>query len=251
MTQAGDPTGREDARHRAATTELVEDLVMANRILAHQGVVDGFGHVSVRHPEDPSRFLLSRSMAPALVRAGDILLFDLEGDPLAEDAPRVYLERFIHSEIYRSRPDVQSVVHSHSPAVIPFGVTDVALRPVYHVCGFVGGGVPTFDIHDAAGDTNMLVRNRQLGKALAESLGDSPAALMRGHGSVVVGNSIPQAVYRAVYLEINARVQGDAMRLGEVRFLTEREAELAAEANDGQVLRPWALWKDEVLGQGS
>lgn len=232
-----------------ALSELISDLVAANRILADQGVVDGFGHVSVRHPDRPDRYFLSRSMAPALVTDGDIIEFDLDGTPADGENRSVYLERFIHGEIYKRRSDVQSVVHSHSSSVIPYGVTNVAIRPIYHVCGFIGEGIPNFDIRDVGGETNMLISNRELGAALASCLDRKPGALMRGHGSVIVGGAIPQAVYRAVYLEVNARVQAQAMQLGSVEYLTRREAELAAEANDGQVLRPWRLWKDAVMDE--
>jgi ribulose-5-phosphate 4-epimerase/fuculose-1-phosphate aldolase len=225
---------------------LRDDLVIANHILAKHGVVDGFGHVSVRHEQHPDRFILARNIAPALVTLDDLLEFDLDGNPVAPDGPRVYLERFIHSEIYRRRPDVVAVVHHHSPSVIPFGVTGAALRPIYHMSGFLGAGVPVFDIKCDAGDTDMLIRTPALGVAHACCLGDGAATLMRGHGATVVGGSLQQAVYRAVYMEMNARLQSDAMRLGDVTYLTQAEAQLAAATIDGQVQRPWELWVREV-----
>jgi HCOMODA/2-hydroxy-3-carboxy-muconic semialdehyde decarboxylase len=227
--------------------DLIGELVAANHILYRRGVVDGFGHVSVRHPDQPERFLLARSMAPSLVTDADILTFDLDGAETTGDGRTAYLERFIHSEIYRVRPDVISVVHSHSPSVVPFSVVpSVSLRPIYHMCGFLGLHTPVFEIRDCAGDgTDMLVRDRALGAALARSLGNNAAVLMRGHGSTVVGANLRQAVYRAVYLEMNARLQGDAMRLGPVIFLSEAEAAAAAAANDGQIGRAWQLWRDE------
>jgi ribulose-5-phosphate 4-epimerase/fuculose-1-phosphate aldolase len=225
---------------------LRDDLVIANHILAKHGVVDGFGHVSVRHEQHPDRFILARNIAPALVTLDDLLEFDLDGNPVAPDGPRVYLERFIHSEIYRRRPDVVAVVHHHSPSVIPFGVTGAALRPIYHMSGFLGAGVPVFDIRCDAGDTDMLIRSPALGAAHACCLGDGAATLMRGHGATVVGGSLQQAVYRAVYMEMNARLQSDAMRLGDVTYLTQAEAQLAAATIDGQVQRPWELWVREV-----
>ncbi len=228
---------------------LLEDLVIANRILADQGVVDGFGHVSVRHDKDPNRFLLSRSMAPALVTAADIMEFDLDGNPVDLQGRSPYLERFIHSEILRARPDVQSVVHNHSPGVIPFGVAGAALRPVYHLSGFLGGGVPVFEIRDTAGPaTDMLVRNGALGRALAATLGQHPVVLMRGHGAVVVGAGTRQAVFRAVYTEVNARLQAEAQRLGPVTFLSDEEAAKAAATNDGLIGRPWELWRRKAMG---
>jgi len=224
----------------------IEDLVDANHILYAQRVVDAYGHVSARHETIPGRFRLSRSVAPALVTAGDIMEFDLDGNPIEALDRKPYVERYIHSEIYRRRPDVQAIVHSHSPAVIPFGVTPVPLRPIFHMAGFIGSEVPVFDIREIAGATDLLVSNPTLGAALAIFLKDRPAALMRGHGSVAVGNSLPQAVYRAVYLEVNARLQAAAMLIGSINFLTPEEAVLAAASNDQHVSRPWELWKREL-----
>jgi ribulose-5-phosphate 4-epimerase/fuculose-1-phosphate aldolase len=229
-----------------ADKKTIEDLVAANHILYAQSVLDGYGHVSARHDVNPDRFWLARSMAPGLVTAGDIMEFDLSGEPVDGQGRPTYAERFIHSEIYRRRPDVKAIVHSHSPAVIPFGVTSVPLKPIFHMSGFLGTGVPVFEIREIAGDTDMLVRNPGLGAALALRLGDKSAALMRGHGSVAVGISLPQAVFRAVYLEVNARLQSEAMKLGSINFLTSEEAKLAAAGNDMHVLRPWMLWKHEI-----
>lgn len=224
----------------------VEELVTANRILYAQSVLDGYGHVSARHDTKAHRFWMSRSMAPGLVTPGDIMEFDLDGEPVDARGRGTYAERFIHSEIYRRRPDVNAIVHSHSPAVIPFGVTNVPLRPIFHMSGFLGTGVPVFEIREVAGDTDMLVRNPALGAALALRLDDKPAALMRGHGSVTVGISLPQAVFRAVYLEVNARLQSEAMKLGSINFLTSEEARLASAMSDMHLSRPWTLWKYEV-----
>jgi ribulose-5-phosphate 4-epimerase/fuculose-1-phosphate aldolase len=227
--------------------ELIEDLVIANHILFREGVVDGFGHVSARHDRDPSRFLLARSIAPATVTVDDIMEFDLEGTAVDPKGRRPYLERFIHSEIYRTRPDVLAIVHSHSPAVIPFGVTGTQLRPISHMSGFLGTSTPIFDIRDAGGPaTDMLIRNADLGAALATTLGSASFALMRGHGSVVVATSIKQVVYRAVYAEMNAHLQLEAMRLGKITFLNEAEAANADQANNGNLDRPWALWKQRA-----
>lgn len=223
--------------------ELIHDLVLANRILYDRGVVDGFGHVSVRDPRDPQRFLLARNMAPALVTEGDVMMFALDGTPI-DDERTPYLERFIHGSVYRARPDVGAVVHSHSPAVIPFGIAaGVALRPVFHMASFLRSAIPVFEIRDAAGpDNDMLVRDESLGDALARSLAAHPTVLMRGHGSTTVGRTLPEAVFRAVYAEVNARLQAEAMRLGEVTFLSEREAELSSASNAGQISRAWQLW---------
>jgi HCOMODA/2-hydroxy-3-carboxy-muconic semialdehyde decarboxylase len=230
---------------------VIDDLVLANRILYHLGVVDGFGHVSVRDQRDSERFLLARNMAPALVTADDVMTFALDGSPVGDD--RVpYLERFIHGSIYRARPDVGAVVHSHSASVIPFGVVSgVAMRPVFHMASFLRGAVPVFEIRDAAGDDNdMLVRDEALGDALARSLGDSSVVLMRGHGSTAVGRDVREAVFRAVYTEANARVQADAMRLGAPTFLSEREALRSSESNAGQIARAWDLWSRTVSQPG-
>ena len=236
------------AQGGAPDPRLVEDLVAANRILYDQGVVDGFGHVSMRHDKNPNRYLLARSMAPALVKAEDIMEFDLDSNAIDLRDRRVYLERFIHGEIYKLRPDVQAVVHSHSPSVIPFGVARVKLKPIYHMSAVLGTDVPVFEIRDVAGTgSDLLVRNIALGQALARALGNHTVVLMRGHGSVAVGNSIPQVVFRAIYTEMNARLQADAMRLGEVTFLTPEEAANAGSSNDGPIMRPWELWKRKAM----
>lgn len=227
-----------------AVSSTIRELVDANHILFDQGVVDGFGHVSVRHPALPDRFLLARSMAPGLVAEKDILVFDLHGAPVEKDGPAVYLERFIHSEIYRGRPDVVAVIHSHSPSVVPFSaVTGTKLRPIFHMCGFLGAGTPVFEIRDFAGpSSDLLISDNRLGSALAQSLGSGPAVLMRGHGSTVVGSTLRQAVFRAVYTEVGARLQSEAMKLGPVTYLTEGEATATTNTNNTQIDRAWFLW---------
>jgi ribulose-5-phosphate 4-epimerase/fuculose-1-phosphate aldolase len=232
----------------AADPALVEKLATANRILFDQGVVDGFGHISVRHDKSPDHFLLSCNRAPGLVRPEDILSYDLNGDLAVPSDKRSYLERFIHSEIYRVRPDVVSVVHSHSPSVIPFGVTGQRLRPVFHMSGFLGSGSSLFEIREAGGNTDMLIRDSGLGKALARSLGQHNCVLMRGHGSTTVAPSIELAVYRAIYAEVNAKLQLQAAALGPINFLTEEEAVLAAATTEGQVVRAWDLWRGRLDG---
>jgi len=222
---------------------LIDDLVSANHILFKEGVVDGFGHVSVRDERAPERFLLSRSLAPGRVRARDIMEFGLDGEPLNARGRRPYLERFIHSEIYRARPDVVAVVHNHSPALIPFGITGTALRPVFHMSGFLGSATPIFEIREAGGPaTDMLIRDHKLGAALARALGAAPFALMRGHGSVAVGATLKQVVFRAIYAEVNARLQSEALRLGAINYLNDAEAANAARTNDSVIDRPWELW---------
>ncbi len=231
---------------------VIEDLVIANRILSKEGIVDGFGHVSVRHNANPERFLLAASMAPELVKADDILEYDLEANPINLGGARQYLERFIHSEIYKARPDVQAVVHNHSPAVVPFGVSSVPLRPIYHMAAFIREGIPVFDIREAFGTTQMLVSDRMRGQSLAETLADRPAALMRGHGVTVVGVNLKFAVGRSIYLEINARLQMQAMSLGEdITYLSlgEAQAYLDEAGENLGYERPWALWKLHAMEQ--
>ena len=230
-----------------ANAALIDDLVASNRILYDQGVVDGFGHVSARHDKDPNRYMLARSMAPALVTADDIMEFDLDSTPVDQRGRAVYLERFIHGEIYKLRPDVLAIVHSHSPAILPYANTKVQLRPMNHIAGFLGGGVPVFEIRDVAGPaSNMLITNAKLGHALAVTLGQRPIALMRGHGSVAAAQSVRHVTFRAIYTEVNARIESDALRLGDPMFLNDGEAEAAMKTNDGLVDRPWDLWKRRV-----
>ena len=222
---------------------LIEELVVANRILYDRGVVDGFGHVSMRHPDNPNRYWISRSLAPALVTAGDIVELNLDSTHAVPGAPNSYLERFIHGEIYRARPDVVSVVHSHSAGVIPFGVVPGAtLKAISHMGGFIGEGAPVFEIRDTVAASDMLVKTPELGAALAKSLGKHGMVLMRGHGATMVGMSIRQAVYRAIYAELNARLQSEALKLGAPNYLTREEAAGAALANDNNMDRAWDLW---------
>src|SRR5579862_426135 len=235
----------------AADPRLVADLVTANHILYDQHVVDAFGHVSVRHDKRADCFLLARSMAPALVTAADILEFDLDGNPIAAGGRPVYLERFIHSEIYRARPDVVSVVHSHSHAIIPFGVVrSHKLRAIFHMSAFVGTETPIFEIRECVGDgSDLLIRDRELGAALAKSLGPRSVVLMRGHGVTVTAPTLPEAVYRGVYVDVNARLQLEAIGLGAVNYLTDQEGRAAAAANASQVGRAWDMWKMKVEGK--
>ena len=231
----------------SASAALIDDLVTANHILVHEGVLDGFGHVSVRHDRRDDRFLIARSMAPALVSAQDILECDFEGVPRDPQGRHTYVERFIHSAIYRARPDVTAVIHSHSPAIIPFGVTGARLRPICHMSGFLGSTTPVFEIRNTAGEsTDILIRSQALGVALARTLGQAAVALMRGHGSVAVGVSLRQVVYRAIYTESNARLQSEAMRFGDVNYLTDAEAASTAAMIDEHLERPWEMWKQQV-----
>lgn len=237
---AAAPEGAPDPR-------LIEDLVIANHILAEEGVVDGYGHVSVRHDRRPGRYLLSRDLAPALVTAADILEYDLDSNPIDSRGYSQYRERFIHGEIYRARADVKAIVHNHSAAVIPFSLSRVSLRAVFHMAAFVIEGVPVFDAPRDLGIHRLLVENPQLGEALARTLGDKPAVLIRGHGAAVVGTSLPMAVGRSVYLERSARIQTDAIALGgEITYLDPEAARAMA---DDSYPRAWALWKRKVLAR--
>ncbi|MDB5408248.1 MAG: class aldolase/adducin family protein [Rhodospirillales bacterium] len=231
-----------------ADPALVAELVTGNRILYDQKIVDAFGHLSVRHDKDPTKYLMSRHLAPGLVTPDDLVTFDLDSVPVVDIGKRYYSERFIHGEIYKARPEVVAVVHCHAPQLIPFGATKVPLRPIYHMSGFLGAGVPIFEIRDTGGITDMLVRTPVLGRALAASLGDKPVILMRGHGATMVGNSIKHVVYRAVYAALNAALQMEALRLGEPMFLSEEEAVLAAQRNDNALDRAWNMWQREALG---
>lgn len=223
-----------------------EELALANRILANEGIFDAYGHVSIRDPRNPARFLLARSMPPGTVTAKDILTYDLDAKPVRADAPAGYSERFIHSEIYRARPEVMAIVHCHAPELIPFSVTNVELRPVAHMAAFLGEGVPVFEIRKGAGMTDMLIRNPALGKALAETLADKPAALLRGHGAVVVASNLHIVTGRAYYMNLNARLQYQGLQLsgGSIVYLEPEEARLTA-PQDGYE-RAWAHFKSKL-----
>ncbi|MGH6768960.1 MAG: class II aldolase/adducin family protein [Xanthobacteraceae bacterium] len=232
---------------------VVDDLVAGNRILYHQGVVDGFGHISARDPRDPDRFLLSRARAPGLVTAADIMVFGVaDGEPVKDDGRPIYSERFIHSEIFKARPDVNCVVHTHSPTVVPFSVSTEPLRPIR--AAFFYPEVPVFDTRDTAGWTDLLISNRELGKALAEKLGENSVVLLRGHGNAVVGPSVRVGVYRAVYTEANAKLLLQAKMLGgPINYLAPEEAAIMNSTH--QRHRPghgsdriWELLKSEAMG---
>jgi HCOMODA/2-hydroxy-3-carboxy-muconic semialdehyde decarboxylase len=229
--------------------DIIADLAAAARILAARGVVDGFGHVSMRHPDAPDRYLMSRALAPALVVPGDIVEYDLGSDTVQGDTRKGFLERFIHGEIYRARPDINAVVHSHSPSVIPFGLVDRPMQAMFHNAAFLAKGVPVFDIAADFGDTDMLVCDCTKGVALAKVLGDKDIALMRAHGSVACGPTLQTAVFRAVYTEVSARVQHWALALsggGPLAALNAEEGRLADVPNQTAGLRAWDLWRAEI-----
>ncbi|MGI9570314.1 MAG: class II aldolase/adducin family protein [Desulfobulbia bacterium] len=220
---------------------LIEMLVKVNHILANEGVVDAFGHISHRHPDNPDRYLLSCSRSPELVQEEDIMEFQLDGTPVDARGRKPYLERYIHGAVYARRPDIQSVVHNHAYEVLPYSVTGTPLKPILHTAGRIGENIPVWDIHEHFGDTNLLVTNNEQGNSLADALGDSYVALMRGHGCVVAGINLQEAVLTAVYLVVNARIQQQAMQLGDVTYLTSGEADLNSQLNQPPVAteRAW------------
>jgi HCOMODA/2-hydroxy-3-carboxy-muconic semialdehyde decarboxylase len=229
---------------------LLEDIVIGSRILADFGVVDGFGHVSARHPTNPKHFLMSRSLAPALVTADDIMEFDEDGNAVDARGRQVFLERFIHAEIYKARPDVMSVVHTHAPGVIPFSVSKTPLRALFHNAAFLAAGVPVWDIAREFGATDMLVRDNGIGKSLARTLADKSVVLMRGHGDATVGPDVKIAVFRAYYTDVDARLQSQAIGLGsEITYLSAEEGAKADAINFAIIDRIWNLWKLRVQAE--
>jgi ribulose-5-phosphate 4-epimerase/fuculose-1-phosphate aldolase len=222
---------------------LIEELVTANRILAREGIVDSFGHVSMRHPTRTDRYLLSRARAPERIEAGDIMEFTLEGEAVEARSRKPYLERFIHGALYEARPEVMCVVHNHSPSTIPFGITGTKLKPLMHVCGSIGHKVPLWDSHDKFGDTGLLVESMAMGRDLAKRLGKDRCGLMRGHGAVVVGETIRETIWIAIYLELNAKLQMQAMAMGKIKFLTSGEVAKVIERHGPfSFNRAWENW---------
>jgi HCOMODA/2-hydroxy-3-carboxy-muconic semialdehyde decarboxylase len=223
--------------------KLKEELVTANRILAREGIVDSFGHVSARHPDNPQHYLLSRARAPDCIEEDDITEFTLEGDTVGKSPGAPYLERFIHGAIYEGRPDVQAVVHNHSPSVIPFGVTAQRLKPLLHMCANIGHDVPVWDSHDKFGDTALLVENMEMGRDLARAMGERRTILMRGHGATVLASSVRYAVFISNYLEVNAKLQMQAMAMGDIKFLTPGEVDAIISRTGAYTLnRAWENW---------
>jgi ribulose-5-phosphate 4-epimerase/fuculose-1-phosphate aldolase len=227
--------------------ELINELVSANHILANEGVVDGFGHVSVRDPENPQRFILSRARPPERIMREDIMTFEFDGTAVDPSVGKPYLERFIHGSIYAARPDVHAVVHSHSRSVVPFSVSSARIRPICHSCATIGHNIPVWDAQKCFGDSNLLIGSQAMGDDFASVLGENTSALMRGHGSTVVGESLRAVVYTAIYLEVNAKLQMDAMKLGEVTYLTQGEVDVISQrlrdAKRGEGYdRGWEYW---------
>ncbi len=222
---------------------LIDDLVAASRILAQHGVLDAWGHVSIRHPANPDRYLLSRARAPALVSADDIMEFDLESNPVDQRGRRVFLERFIHGSTYRARPDVNAVVHSHSPTIIPFSVTGEPLRPLSHIAAFIPDDVPVWEIRDVGITQGLLVTNNTQGEALAKTLGNRPLALMRGHGNIVVAPDVKRVVHRALYTEVNAQQLVTALSFRRpITFIAPDERQDPKRIDDA-----WDVWKSQAM----
>jgi ribulose-5-phosphate 4-epimerase/fuculose-1-phosphate aldolase len=237
---------------------LLDDLVVANRILANENILDGLGHVSVRSLTNPNHFFQSRDLAPGLVTAADILEYDLDGNPVNPKGPASVRERFIHGAIYKARPDVKSVVHSHMPSVLPFTDVTTPLRPMYHMAAFLVPGVPVYEIRNVQGHVGMLVDDNASGEALAKTLGDKTVALLRGHGAAIVGLSIPDAVSNAIFLDVNARVQSQAVALGgNIHYLTQadlapptpNQQPSALPGSQGYYPRSWPIWKAKAMGE--
>jgi ribulose-5-phosphate 4-epimerase/fuculose-1-phosphate aldolase len=227
----------------SALTQALDELVTANRILAREGVVDSFGHVSIRHPDRPDRYILSRARAPECIDVEDLMEFSPDGSPVDKSDRQPYAERYIHAAVYEARPDVHAVVHHHSPAVIPFSVTGTPLSPVMHMCAGIGASVPTWDSRAGFGDTNLLVTNMDMGRDLAAALGRRPAILMRGHGAVVAGNTLREVVFNSIYLQLNADLQMKAAALGEVTFLSDGEIAAVLRTRGSFTFeRAWELW---------
>ena len=220
-------------------------------LVAHEGIVDAMGHVSARHPDNPKQYLLARARSPEVVEAGDIMAFHLDGTPVEDRGQPMYIERHIHGAIFEARPEVMAVVHNHCPEVLPFAITRTPMRPAVHFARRLGPSVPVWDIQDHFGDTDLLVTTMEQGRDLASVLRANKAALMRGHGNTVVGGSVREAVFRAVFTELAARLASQAVMLagagGKVTYLTPGEAKLAMEANVAAIGRPWEHWKREVL----
>ncbi len=230
-----------------APAAAVEDLVTANRILNDRGVLDAYGHISIRHPTNSNRYLMARAMAPGLVTADDIMEFDLDSNPVDRRGRAMFIERFIHGEIYKARPDVNSVIHTHSSGVIPFSITQTPLRPVFHNASFLHVGVPVWESRQSFGDTKMLVNDGKLGQSLAAALSDKPVALMRGHGDVVVGPNVRVATARAVFTDENARMQAVTLSLGgPVNYVSPGEGALR-DKDPSDPTRSWELWKANAM----
>ena len=235
----------------SSLVNVLQEIVIANRILAREDVVDAFGHVSVRHPENKDRYLMSRSRSPELVSTQDIMEFSLTGETIGPDTRKPYAERHIHGAIFEKRQDVNAVVHNHSHAVIPFSVTDTPLRPLMHVTGVIGEHVPVWDIEEKFGSTSLLVTNMQQGRDLANKMGSAAVILMRGHGCAIAATNIRAAVLTAIYTQVNAKLQLQAMPLGDVKYLSAEEISLTPETLVGALAmeRAWEYFERRAISK--
>ena len=222
----------------------LSNIVVANHILANEEVVDAFGHISFRHPEDPEKYLLSRARAPELIEADDIVTYRLDGEAINAGDRRPYSERMIHGAIYEQRPDVNVVIHNHSYEVIPFASTGTPLRPVTHTCAPIGGNIPVWDMRDKFGENNHLVVTMEQGHDLAAALGEGTIALMKRHGCVVTGATVEETVMKAIYLQVNAKLQLQAMQIGEPDYLTNIEIQECTAMQQAPISldRAWEAW---------
>ena len=248
-THVGAQTVQEQIAQDPKVKAAVEELVIANHILYDQNAVDGYGHISVRNPNNPNTFFLARSVAPSVVQVEDIMEFDMNGKALHGDTRVAYGERFIHSGILKNRPDINSVIHGHAAPILPYGLTGTTLKPVYHMSSFLGEGAPIFEIRNFAKpnpDTDMFVSSVDLGNALSQTMGLQYFVLMRGHGYAAGADSIKKAVFRAVYAIQNASIQSEAMKMGQVQYLTPGEASISQETIEKTIGRPWQLWSERV-----
>jgi ribulose-5-phosphate 4-epimerase/fuculose-1-phosphate aldolase len=229
---------------KKSVDSVLRDLVMANRILAREGIIDDFGHVSVRHPEDPGRYFLSRSRSPEIVTMDDIVEFTLDGEPVRPEKRNLYKERALHGTIYMARPDVQAVAHHHARSILPFTITDLRLRPVFHMASVIGAEVPKWDSQAEFGDTNMLVDDLPKGHSLARALGSGTTAILRGHGSVCAAHSLAAVCFTSIYLAENAKVLLETLPHGEPTYLTPGEVEQTAQMllSDLPMERAWAYY---------
>jgi len=222
--------------------EEFDKLIASNRILAREEVVDAFGHVSLRHPDNPHRYVMSRSRSPELVEFDDLMEFELDGEAVDLQGRTPYGERMIHGAVFENRPEIMAVVHNHSYEVLPFGITGMPMRPVIHVASVIGQNIPVWDIQDKFGDTDMLVRTMEQGRDLAATLKNNNCLLMRGHGAVIAGRSLEEAVMTSIYLQVNARVLSEALKMGTPKGLTPGEIEQSS-AVQGSPLAKDRAWE--------
>jgi HCOMODA/2-hydroxy-3-carboxy-muconic semialdehyde decarboxylase len=227
-----------------ALDAALDELVIANRILAHEGVIDAFGHISIRHPERPDRYFMARSRSPELVERGDLVEFDLDSNATSPETRTLYSERPIHGCLYQARPDLMSVCHNHAHSLVPFGVTASAVKPIWHMAAGIGSAVPIWDIREDFGDTDMLVTKNEMGRSLAKALGAGRVALMRGHGAVVATHDLKATVFVAIYLMVNAALLKEAREMGQVTYLSDGEIRLTSETlfKPRSQARAWEYW---------